>query len=65
MKCPHCGGSVVWDLGHKGQPDQLKCIHCTRDPRKHPNFRFGHPELVSGSRKIVGAGFMPALPEKP
>jgi len=61
MKCPFCGGSVVWNPGNKNQPGEYHCIHCSRNPEK------GKPktgEEVFGKRETRGGGgYSKAEPE--
>jgi len=59
MKCPHCGGSIVYDPGHSRQPAEYKCIHCGDNPEK------GKPKTGQElfGRQSSGGGYSKAEPE--
>jgi len=34
IKCPFCGGSVVYHPGNLSEPAEHRCIHCGRNPEQ-------------------------------
>jgi len=59
MKCPHCGGSVVYHLGNLTEPAEYRCIHCGRNPEH------GKPKTAEElfGKWPTGYGYSKAAPE--